>query len=224
VGVGPSGMTMGPEVAESMFDFSTLDPGFMNLINSFAETTTATNIPPAIPPQNSNTNSGMGMGIDMDIDAFGSTGLTPFLASTPAPTMSTQHIPRTNSSDISPPYSSGNPSAASVGVAYQAFVTDLPPSVQNSSYESTPAYQSAEGSGQSMGIGGGRGVASDESGSLVGGWFDPADLPKVARDHLLVALIVLRIGPGLIMSRLDLFFSGMRLFGQNFHVPRFFAA
>ncbi|OCF34322.1 hypothetical protein I316_03836 [Kwoniella heveanensis BCC8398] len=43
--------------------------------------------------------------------------------------------------------------------------------------------------------------------TLVGGWFDAADLPKIARDHLL-----------------DLFFSGMRLFGQEFHVPRFMAS
>nr|XP_019009262.1 uncharacterized protein I206_05910 [Kwoniella pini CBS 10737]OCF48043.1 hypothetical protein I206_05910 [Kwoniella pini CBS 10737] len=43
--------------------------------------------------------------------------------------------------------------------------------------------------------------------TLVGGWFDANDLPKVARDHLL-----------------DLFFSGMRLFGQEFHVPRFMAS
>ncbi|OCF77881.1 hypothetical protein I204_01884 [Kwoniella mangroviensis CBS 8886] len=47
----------------------------------------------------------------------------------------------------------------------------------------------------------------DGSNTLVGGWFDAHDLPKVARDHLL-----------------DLFFSGMRLFGQEFHVPRFMAS
>ncbi|WVQ95964.1 hypothetical protein IAU59_003063 [Kwoniella sp. CBS 9459] len=48
---------------------------------------------------------------------------------------------------------------------------------------------------------------STEGFTLVGGWFDAADLPKIARDHLL-----------------DLFFSGMRLFGQEFHVPRFMAS
>ncbi|WWC92908.1 uncharacterized protein L201_007870 [Kwoniella dendrophila CBS 6074] len=47
----------------------------------------------------------------------------------------------------------------------------------------------------------------DDEGILVGGWFDAHDLPKVARDHLL-----------------DLFFSGMRLFGQEIHVPRFMAS
>ncbi|WWD20388.1 hypothetical protein CI109_104864 [Kwoniella shandongensis] len=46
-----------------------------------------------------------------------------------------------------------------------------------------------------------------DASALVGGWFDAADLPKIARDHLL-----------------DLFFSGMRLFGQEFHVPRFMAS
>ncbi|WWC95459.1 hypothetical protein V866_002323 [Kwoniella sp. B9012] len=51
-------------------------------------------------------------------------------------------------------------------------------------------------------------IAEDDGpNTLVGGWFDAHDLPKVARDHLL-----------------DLFFSGMRLFGQEFHVPRFMAS
>ncbi|WVN87511.1 uncharacterized protein L203_102693 [Cryptococcus depauperatus CBS 7841] len=42
---------------------------------------------------------------------------------------------------------------------------------------------------------------------LVGGWFDAEDLPKIARDHLL-----------------DIFFSGTRLLGHNFHIPRFMAS
>ncbi|WVW86826.1 hypothetical protein I302_108881 [Kwoniella bestiolae CBS 10118] len=51
------------------------------------------------------------------------------------------------------------------------------------------------------------GDTNDDGSTLVGGWFDAHDLPKIARDHLL-----------------DLFFSGMRLFGQEFHVPRFMAS
>ncbi|WVR07980.1 hypothetical protein IAU60_005023 [Kwoniella sp. DSM 27419] len=54
----------------------------------------------------------------------------------------------------------------------------------------------------------GLGSADDEGFQLIGGWFDAADLPKVARDHLL-----------------DIFFSNLRLFGQEgIHVPRFMAS
>lgn len=67
----------------------------------------------------------------------------------------------------------------------------------------------------------GSGAALDQEGyELVGGWFDANDLPRVARDHLYVSPNVCR---ALLMIRLDLFFSGMRMFAQIFHVPRFFA-
>ncbi|WWD17595.1 hypothetical protein CI109_102036 [Kwoniella shandongensis] len=43
--------------------------------------------------------------------------------------------------------------------------------------------------------------------TLSGGWFDPADLPTIARDHLL-----------------NLFFDKMRFLGQGIHIPQFFAS
>jgi hypothetical protein len=68
----------------------------------------------------------------------------------------------------------------------------------------------------------GFGGALDQEGyELVGGWFDANDLPRVARDHLYVSLPAVCLP--VLISRLDLFFSGMRMFAQIFHVPRFFA-
>ncbi|WRT69797.1 uncharacterized protein IL334_006788 [Kwoniella shivajii] len=79
--------------------------------------------------------------------------------------------------------------------------------------QSTPGITDPSTSYQSAGTGAGTNASTNteekagQGSTLVGGWFDAHDLPKVARDHLL-----------------DLFFSGMRLFGQEFHVPKFMAS
>ncbi|WVF68407.1 hypothetical protein IAT40_003172 [Kwoniella sp. CBS 6097] len=107
--------------------------------------------------------------------------------------------------DIQPPADASPatctvPASASAQVNGQQWVTGI----TDSSTEYQPAGVGTQGP---VDTDADASADSTEGFTLVGGWFDAADLPKIARDHLL-----------------DLFFSGMRLFGQEFHVPRFMAS
>ncbi|ORY34613.1 hypothetical protein BCR39DRAFT_513615 [Naematelia encephala] len=236
---------------EELFDFSTLDPNLMSLINDLSSTSTgpvepipvSNSVPPPAPHPQQNS---------MDFDYTGPTGLTPFLETAPPVA---GFSPATTSSNSQPSYpnsASGHPyqqgagasfsptpptsMPQSTGSSYQAYVSDssaniftnpnpsnaFPTSANNPVVQNvlgvhgphpsaTPLSTSANSLPQpAHGATGGPGWKGEENLDempLVGGWFDAADLPKVARDHLL-----------------DLFFSGMRLFGQEFHVPRFMAS
>jgi len=220
---------------EDLFDFSTLDPSFMNLVNSFQNTSTGVpdNIQPTLPPQ------------DNDFDAMlncGSTGLTPFIdanmggpPSVPPPSGSDYTSPNSAPSQFlpSPPSQSKGPSPSSSNIAYQAYVSDLSDltekkannglSATGFSFDGADAstqnvigvsgdhpsamgqYQHKVGvsgpmdgglsgnhvdfdpsiSGPGMGNKRKKGNGADTPGmEMVGGWFDAADLPRVARNHL----------------------------------------
>ena len=210
---------------EELFDFSTLDPSFINLVNSFGNTSTNGPLPTEYlpPPTTVPTNV---------FDSYangGSTGLTPFID----PSMgSSPSVPAPASSSITPPESieslltSSNaatqdlkPSASLNGVPYHAYVTDITDAVdpahhttitteilddgharitKNTIGVSGDHPSPSQGYGQTNGVGnigsdavlgkpfGGKKVSElDGAGmGLVGGWFDAADLPRVARDHL----------------------------------------
>ena len=128
--------------AVDMFDFNTLDPSFMNLVNSFGATST-TGLPP--PPFNQPAPSSQSGGM-MDMDGFDpssntvSTGLTPFLdpsvGATPLPQQS-RPPPHTSSLNASPGLSSvpssgpyfisvqPTPEPAAESVSYHAYVSEV---------------------------------------------------------------------------------------------------
>lgn len=229
------GQTNAPSAVEQTFDFSTLDPGFMNLVNSFGAISNdaapedyswqqiqkQTEQPNLIPPA----------------AQFGSTGLTPFLETSPsAPSQQSSNSAQQSPGSFFPSMSSA-PSTESRSVNYQAYVVDMAESSGGPSRNGSTSTGAGGLDGTSevyAGVPGrkrkvqinkyfadGR-LDTDNCGGpvedstawmpdqpemgVMGGWFDASDVPKVARDHLL-----------------DLFFSGMRMVGQSYHVPRFMA-
>ncbi len=213
---------------EEAFDFSTLDPSFMNLVNSFQNTSTG------IPDTTMNQTPGSGMAYNPFDNQ--PTGLTPFTNPNMAGPPSVPAQPNSgfspgdmnaslfsSSADISQSNSRSPPGA----VPYQAYVTDLEepkpkiadtpssgiggadrlsratigvsgdyPGVNYSSQGGNPAEMRGGPSGSnstwSASAHFGWKKDSDYEGvgmGLVGGWFDAADLPRVARDHLYVNII-----------------------------------
>ncbi|ORX37628.1 hypothetical protein BD324DRAFT_622673 [Kockovaella imperatae] len=196
---GPSGVS---QQAVDEFDFSMLDPSIVSLLNTmvtsvnpFSQQSTGHTDPlpqPAVPPPQPTR---------VTSDSSQSSGLTPYLnlESTPATSISMAEgrdsVPSSYTPESVPIQLGAEKTEA---VSYSAYVTDLP---------SGSPRNIAEGffAGKMNGN-----TAQDEpmpDQELMGGWFDAADLPKVARDHLL-----------------DLFFTKMVFFGQMFHIPRFFAS
>ena len=141
--------------AVSGFDFSTLDPGFMDLVSSFGATSTtpASQQLPFMQPTQS--------------VAPVSTGLTPFLSNNDVD-------PSANPASGPSTAPSSEPSIHPGQVPYQAYVSD--PSQSRGSHGELRVegvddeYEARETT-----------VGDD---ALLGGWFDAADIPKVARDHL----------------------------------------
>ena len=211
---------------EELFDFSTLDPNFMSLVNSFGNTSTNGPPPPIeyLPPPTTTPENVF----DSYVNG-GPTSLTPFID----PSMgSSSPGPAPASSSITPPesieslFTSSNPvtqnlkpSVSPNGVPYQAYVTDITDGsdpahhttitteilddghariTQNTIGVSGDHPSPNQPYGQINGVGnlrsdavpgkpfGGKKESElDGAGmSLVGGWFDAADLPRVARDHL----------------------------------------
>ncbi|KAK4686784.1 hypothetical protein P7C73_g3328, partial [Tremellales sp. Uapishka_1] len=213
---------------EDLFDFSTLDPSFMNLVNSFEAATTGGSetvpstsfaghrdsnpmsrplLPAAVPHANpasiphSNPPNSQTYPPNPDFPLFQS----PVESSRPWASPSTNIS--TSSKFSSNPISSSGPTStsASESVPYHAYVTEYNVAeedveVRGERVAPLPPPHLPEGAGW-------KGDPELEELGLVGGWFDAADLPKQARDHLL-----------------NLFFGRMRMFGQEFHIPRFFAS
>ncbi|EIW71404.1 hypothetical protein TREMEDRAFT_60335 [Tremella mesenterica DSM 1558] len=229
MGNGLQGMENMPKLAQSDavlgFDWSGLDPTFLSLINSFSTTTTQLSVPPPPPPTQPQSGSAFP-------SAFAMEGITPgtqaFLNDIIPPSSVTQqesHPPNLEDTTF-PSYSSSQSNVTPVsGDSRSSMSTDPSPYTaplhqQNeqvtftqpneSSYanlqQNIPSFQSDSTAKAFSGAEYG-GLNESPALELVGGWFDVNDLPRVARDHLL-----------------DLFFSSMRIFGQEFHIPRFFAS
>ena len=166
----PSGVS---QQAVEQFDFSMLDPSFVSLLSSM--NASANPFHPTDPAPQPPVLNGY-------VDQPGSTGLTPFLEpdppSIPPPMPKTEPTRSNTVSPHSVPIQP--PICGSSSVSYSAYVTDV----------AGPSPKTVDG-GYSLGFGGG--PREDEpmpDQALTGGWFDPADLPKVARDHLYAATIV----------------------------------
>lgn len=247
------GYSMVDPKAVEQFDFSTLDPSFMNLINSLGATSTGTDIPPAQSYSDLSTtqpmfDAGMGGSNGMEVDFNGPSGLTPFLDPTNGQGLGNFTSFQTPSTSINPPppsnqtnntYASSSmqpisiqptPSPFSAKVSYHAYVTEVAstPSSQNNSSTTPPDQgmgetreekyireenignadvpQDRKGPMNSGDLNGGTRpqegygngwkswienrplppefIAPGDTSGLMGGWFDPTDLPRVARDHL----------------------------------------
>ena len=211
---GPSVGTHNPS-PEDLFDFSTLDPKFMNLVNSFQNTSTDGSAPSSQPQPPA---------AAMDYDPFsngGSTGLTSFIdpnmggsPTVPPSTASIFGSPSSSNRQPSAIDQKRDPTSSSQGVSYQAYVTDIsdimptqpevadvgPASIIQSTIGVSGEHPALSGlPPHNIGLGGPLNGAqsprnangwkkqaeSDGPGmDMVGGWFDAADLPRVARDHL----------------------------------------
>lgn len=261
--------------ATSIFDFSTLDPNFMSLVNSFGDTLQA---PQPVPPQPQPTAPRQTNVFAATVADEASTGFTPYLnpdynasINDPSPSTSTGYplsrmdntvptpglhfeqlsdtinnarndkiapspfvtwntgsssgpgpSPYDSSSQACGPSSNVEPSAEEWDTRIAQALGDQPSgdSPPNVS-QSTTSYSYSNEFQRPADSRAGLGAPLDQEGyELVGGWFDANDLPRVARDHLYVPHY---LSPLLLIGRLDLFFSGMRMFAQIFHVPRFFA-
>lgn len=203
-----------PSDPSTMFDFSTLDPNFMSLVNSFdntfqppqAQQSMGSSRQSVYPPQPA-------AGSRADQSTESSTGLTPFLNQDFSP----------SGSGPSPPISSGYASAAEpvsafIGAASlgtlssrpQTQTSAVPPygwtSLKNdvgpgetgndillsqalgekSLDSSVPLNEQGSSAYQiPTDTQAGQGAELGQDGfELVGGWFDANDLPRVARDHL----------------------------------------
>ncbi|KIR53909.1 hypothetical protein I315_03525 [Cryptococcus gattii Ru294] len=202
--------------AEQAFDFSTLDPTFMNMVNSFQ---TSTGLAEPIPQQQQQQQP-MAFGQSPAPPAPPShlnavqASINPHTAQPFPLSISTEPMPQPYTSLPKLPFLNNNfcTSVASEALpANPSVVAELASASANVHEDmdallKATAAPSAEqwATGMTHDLNFDRG---QENTQLVGGWFDANDLPKVARDHLL-----------------NLFFSGMRLFGQEFHVPRFMAS
>ncbi|ODN84983.1 hypothetical protein L202_00828 [Cryptococcus amylolentus CBS 6039] len=160
---------------EKAFDFSTLDPTFMGLVNSFQNSTgLAESFPQPIP--------------------------APY---EPPPRTYSINQPSQPQASYAPQFTP-NPSSLADMARAGTDINENMAALLEAAAQTKPEQWNL---GITSTVGGtGVGTPEPEQG-LVGGWFDAGDLPKIARDHLL-----------------DVFFSGMRLFGQEFHVPRFMAS
>lgn len=202
--------------AEQAFDFSTLDPTFMNMVSSFQ---TSTGLAEPIPQQQQQQQP-MAFGQSPAPPAPPShlnavqASINPHTAQPFPLSISTEPMPQPYTSLPKLPFLNNNfcTSVASEALpANPSVVAELASASANVHEDmdallKATAAPSAEqwATGMTHDLNFDRG---QENTQLVGGWFDANDLPKVARDHLL-----------------NLFFSGMRLFGQEFHVPRFMAS
>jgi hypothetical protein len=259
--------------ATAIFDFSTLDPNFMSLVNSFDNTLQApqsvpSQPPPTAPPQTNpfattvtdETSTGFTPYINPDYGPSPSTStgypLSRMDNSVPTPGLHFEQLsntinnarndkiapspfvgeptwstgsgsgsgpsPYANSSQACGSTSNAEPSVEEWDTRIAQALGDQPsagpsPNVAPSSTSYSFSNQFQKPAESRAGLG----APMDQEGhELVGGWFDANDLPRVARDHLYVSYYV---SPLWLIGRLDLFFSGMRMFAQIFHVPRFFA-
>lgn len=242
------GYSMVDPKAVEQFDFSSLDPSFMNLINSLGATTT---LDPqtsnqSYPPQGQQSTYPAAPQNGMDVDFNGPSGLTPFLDPTngeglgyvpppstaPPATSQSQNSFGSSITGMTPISIQPTPSAFSAKVSYHAYVTEVAPTPasRNGTSSNSPEEAAAESPAQKhireniLGCStSADGVQSNgtanlpnqtmsrskdgwgnttwkswiegtpvppefqgqaEAGGLMGGWFDPTDLPRVARDHL----------------------------------------
>lgn len=201
--------------AVDMFDFTTLDPNFMSLINSLGATSTG--ISPAPAPRQQET---------MAVDPMDHSGLTPLLDPTggaglggslpfsqPTTPFLSNNSQTSSSSGTQPISIQPTTPGAITKVSYHAYVTE----VDSASVQPRPDGQDWSSDGIRVGVSGEprdaqgdarvKSEGTDRTGpgwrswmkdlpvppelqsdntSLMGGWFDPTDLPKVARDHLSV--------------------------------------
>jgi hypothetical protein len=262
--------------ATAIFDFSTLDPNFMSLVNSFGDTLQA---PQPVPLQPQPTAPQQTNAFAATVTDETSTGFTPYLNSdynpsvnNPSPPTSTGYplsrmdntvptpglhfeqlsntINDARNDQLTPsPFAGGPTWSTGAGSGPSPYAnsgqacgstSNAEPSVEEWDTRIAQALGDQPSAGPSSNVApsstsysysnqfqrpadsrAGLGAPLDQEGhELVGGWFDANDLPRVARDHLYVSHYVYLL---LLISRLDLFFSGMRMFAQIFHVPRFFA-
>ncbi|KAL0255322.1 hypothetical protein I308_100120 [Cryptococcus tetragattii IND107] len=202
--------------AEQAFDFSALDPTFMNMVNSFQISTGLTE--PIPQPQQQQQPMAFGQSPappapPSHLNAV-QASINPHTAQPFPLSTSAEPMPQTYTSLPKLPFLNNNfcTSVASEALPTNPSVVAELASASANVHEDMDALlkataapsaeQWATGMTQDLNFDRGQ-----ENTQLVGGWFDANDLPKVARDHLL-----------------NLFFSGMRLFGQEFHVPRFMAS
>ncbi|KAL7423900.1 hypothetical protein Q5752_001485 [Cryptotrichosporon argae] len=199
------------------FDFATLDPSFMDLVNSFdtalAPPPARQSLPPPFSPPQPHplqTPSSSGSFSHSQYQPQTLPSLSPPIA---AHTMYTVNGPITVPAPREPSYSSpGSIPTVATPDMYQAFVqdasmADVPAGNDGLPVDSMIDHQHKQNASPKLPSYGWLPDADMPEQTLVGGWFDAHDLPKAARDHLL-----------------DLFFIGMKSFGHDMHVPRFYAA
>ncbi|OXH37554.1 hypothetical protein J008_02158 [Cryptococcus neoformans] len=198
---------------EQTFDFSTLDPTFMNMVNSFQ---TSTGLAEPVPQQQQHIAYGQPPAPSAPPSYLNPAhaNIKPNTTHSSPPSTAAEYASQTYASLHKAPFLNnnfctsvaseaqlGNPSVVAELASANANVQEDVAALLKAAAASN-AEQWATGIAQGSDFDGGQ-----ENTQLVGGWFDANDLPKVARDHLL-----------------NMFFSGMRLFGQEFHVPRFMAS
>lgn len=217
--------------AEQAFDFSTLDPTFMNMINSFQ---TSTGLAEPVPQQEQQQlptvfgQSPAPLASPSYLNPAHA-NINPHTAQPFPSSTATERMPQSYTSLPKLPFLNNNFCTSVVSEALPenpSVVAELASANANvhedmaallKAAAASNAEQWATGIVQGSDFEGGQ-----ENMQLVGGWFDANDLPRVARDHLSVCIHVagLRFANNI---SLNMFFSGMRLFGQEFHVPRFMA-
>ena len=178
---------------EEVFDYSVLNPGFKAFVDQLQGTMDGSIAPDA--PQTSVSDP---FTIQGESDNYVPTGLTPFLSNT-SPFDLEQDLLTSFG-----PVSATFPSEPQSLVPAPSLSAELLPSsvdVQTSSSSTGSLPRSApQGSGPAS-------TLEDDPGlTIVGGWFDAADVPKLARDHLL-----------------EVFFSSLHMLRQSFCIPRFYA-
>lgn len=180
--------------AEQAFDFSTLDPTFMNMVNSFQ---TSTGLTEPIPQQQRQQQQPMAFGQSPAPPAPPShlnavqASINPHTAQPFPLSTSTEPIPQPYTSLPKLPFLNNNfcTSVASEALPTNPSVVAELASASANVHEDmdallkTTAAPSAEqwATGMTQDLNFDRG---QENTQLVGGWFDANDLPKVARDHL----------------------------------------
>lgn len=222
--VNPGALSQATRPAEQAFDFSTLDPSFMNLVSQFQATSTGQDQGHGQGQgQSVGAGAGVGMGMGMGdqigqmsgmdgldglnlpspntllmlntpslMSAF--TNANSFFDSTPLPGQSNikaNQAPSTAQSLFPPSQFQSRTSNTSAAPG----ITDFPQQSSNNGNR-YPAASVADEQSTSNGQGHfpGQDLVDDFSSwkrnpetdglPLVGGWFDAADLPRVARDHL----------------------------------------
>jgi hypothetical protein len=246
--------------ATAIFDFSTLDPNFMSLVNSFGDTLQT---PQPVPPQPQPTAPQQTNVFASTVTDDTSTGFTPYLnpdynssANDPSPSMSTGYplsrmdntvptpglhfeqlsntIKNARNEKIAPSPFIGEPtwstgSGSGSGPSPYAnpsqagsSTKNVEPSIEEWDTRIAQARiriainsrdRPIRGPGLAL-----RWIRKDMS------WLEDGLMPMTC---LVLLGIICMVSPYvyllLLIGRLDLFFSGMRMFAQIFHVPRFFA-